>query len=112
MDRDKKAPKGIVELIRMISRLGPEEFLGICKILGVKIYIEDLEEEKREEERRGAAEASNDSKVERTEDSSFKKTPRKGEFMIRDAMDRIIELNRTQRRNLKKLLRAATKGGK
>lgn len=128
MDDKKKAPKNIVELIYMINKLKPEEFIGICKILGVEIYVEDLSEEKRVLEQVGmlsAAVPSNEGlvveeedeestarSVQITDEPNLRKTPRKAEDMIKDVVDKLLNLNRTQRRNLKKLLKAATKGDK
>lgn len=126
VDRKEKAPKNIVELIYMINKLKPEEFIGVCKILGIEIYVDDLDDEKRAIEQVGmlnAAVPSNEGLVV-TEDEStarqvhisdepnLRKTPRKAEDMIRDVVDKLLTLNRTQRRNLKKLLKAATKGEK
>ena len=126
VNENKKAPKNIVELIYMINKLKPEEFIGVCKILGVEIYVDDLEEEKRAIEQVGmlsAAVPSNEGlsvtdeesdgrSVRITDEPNLKKTPRKAEDMIRDVVDKLLTLNRTQRRNLKKLLKAATKGEK
>ncbi len=128
MDDKKKAPKNVVELIYMINKLKPEEFIGICKILGVEIYVEDLSEEKRVLEQVGmlnAAVPSNEGlvveekdeestarSVQITDEPNLRKTPRKAEDMIKDVVDKLLNLNRTQRRNLKKLLKAATKGDK
>ena len=38
MDEEKKVSKGAEKIIRMISELEPQEFLGVCKILGVRLY--------------------------------------------------------------------------
>ena len=126
VEKKEKAPKNIVELIYMINKLKPEEFVGVCKILGIEIYVDDLDDEKRAIEQVGmlnAAVPSNEGLVV-TEDEStarqvhisdepnLRKTPRKAEDMIRDVVDKLLTLNRTQRRNLKKLLKAATKGEK
>lgn len=126
VDENKKAPKNIVELIYMINKLQPEEFIGVCKILGVEIYVDDLDEEKRAIEQVGMLSApvssnegltvtdeeSDGRSVRITDEPNLKKTPRKAEDMIRDVVDKLLTLNRTQRRNLKKLLKAATKGEK
>ena len=114
VDENKKAPKNIVELIYMINKLKPEEFIGVCKILGVEIYVEDLEDGKRGVEMENAPVPSEEEsaarQVHETDEPNLKKTPRKAEDMIRDVIDKLLNLNRTQRRNLKKLLKAATKG--
>ena len=41
VNENKKAPKNIVELIYMINKLKPEEFVGVCKILGIEIYVDE-----------------------------------------------------------------------
>ena len=126
VDKNKKAPKNIMELIYMINKLKPEEFIGICKILGVEIYIDDLDEEKRATEQVGmlsapvpsdeglvvSDEESTARQVHTADEPNLRKTPRKAEDMIKDVVDKLFILNRTQRRNLKKLLKAATKGEK
>lgn len=106
---DRKVPKGIVDLIYLINKLEVEEFFGVCKILGVEIY--------EKEENVGmntAAEVTEEETDGRRKhvDESFKKTPRQTEFIMRDVVDKLVGLNRVQRRNLKRLVKAATKGGK
>ena len=126
VNENKKAPKNIMELIYMINKLKPEEFVGVCKILGVEIYVDDLDDEKRAIEQVGMLSApvpsdeglvvSEDESTARqvhiTDEPNLRKTPRKAEDMIKDVVDKLLTLNRTQRRNLKKLLKAATKGEK
>ena len=51
--REEKVTKNVTELLYMINKLEPEEFLGVCKILGVEIYVEDLDDEKRAVEQVG-----------------------------------------------------------
>lgn len=92
MDRDeRRVSKEQKAIIGRICKLEPQEFMGICKILGVKIYEEV---DKKEEEEKLNVEA------------------RPAEKLIEEVIDRVVELNRTQRRNLNKLLKAATKGEK
>lgn len=126
VDENKKAPKNIVEFMYMINKLKPEEFVGVCKILGVEIYVDDLDDEKRAMEQVGmlsapvpssegldvSGENPDGRSVRITDEPNLRKTPRKAEDMIRDVVDKLLTLNRTQRRNLKKLLKAATKGVK
>lgn len=107
MDKEnKKVPKGVVDLIYLINKLEVEEFFGVCKILGVEIY--------EKEEMDTAAEVTEEGMDGRRKhvDESFKKTPRQTEFIMRDVVDKLVGLNRVQRRNLKRLVKAATKGGK
>ena len=126
VNENKKVPKNIVALIYMINKLKPEEFVGVCKILGVEIYVDDLDDERRAIEQVGMLSApvpSNEGlsvtdeepdgrSVRISDEPNLKKTPRKAEDMIRDVVNKLLTLNRTQRRNLKKLLKAATKGEK
>lgn len=123
--KEEKVIKNVTELLYMINKLEPEEFLGICKILGVEIYVEDLDDEKRAVEQVGMLRAAVPSeeglvvseedaavRVEEDKDPNLQKMPRKAEDMIKDVVEKITKLNRVQRRNLKKLLKAATKGDK
>ena len=84
------------KLMREIAKLEPEEFLGICKILNVKLVdIEDYVEEGVE---------SGQSKVE--------VKPRDFTELWDEVCEKVNALNRNQKRNLDKLVRAATKGKK
>ena len=96
MGQEEKVPKDAEKLIRMIGKLEPQEFIGVCKILGVKIY--DLKEDKKQTER----EEKDKSNVE----------VRPAEKLVQEVIDKILSLNRIQRRNLKKLIKLATKGRK
>ena len=92
MDRDeRKISKGQKRIVERICKLEPQEFMGICKILGVKIYEEI---DKGEEKEKLNVEA------------------RPAEKLIEEVIEKVVELNRAQRRNLDKLLKAATKGEK
>ena len=89
--------KLIVENIQMVSKLEPQEFIGVCKILGVKLTQEDMEEAKEITDKDGNTIVVHCS-------------VRPTEELIEDAIDKIAHLNRTQGRNLRKILKAATKG--
>lgn len=78
-------------IVRKISKLEPQEFIGICKILGVQIY---REEERTDEEGKVKMEI----------------IVRPAEDLLQEVIDKVGQLNRTRRRNFNKLLRAATKG--
>ena len=65
--------------ISRINKLRPEEFLGICQILGIELY-EDGDREK----------------------------PKTAEALMDELLKKLGTLNRTQKRNLEKLLKAAT----
>ena len=84
------------KLIREIAKLEPEEFLGICKILDVKLV--DIEEYVEEN----------------VESGQSKKEVKPKEFtqLWDEVCEKVNGLNRTQKRNLDKLVRAATKGKK
>lgn len=83
-------------LMREIAKLEPEEFLGICKILDVKLV--DIEEDVEENVEGGQ------SKVEAK--------PRDFTELWDEVCEKVNALNRNQKRNLDKLVRAATKGKK
>ena len=84
------------KLMREIAKLEPEEFLGICKILDVKLV--DIEEDVEEDVEGGQ------SKVEAK--------PRDFTDLWDEVCEKVNALNRNQKRNLDKLVRAATKGKK
>lgn len=86
MDRRKIKEK----CAELMLRLEPQEFIGICKILGVKLLEQDT--------------------IEKSEESGeVVLSVRPAENLIQDAIDKIGELNKVQSRNLYKLLKAATK---
>ena len=64
--------------VNRLNKLEPQEFLGICKILGVEIYKENEE-------------------------------PKTGEELVLEVFAKLENLGKVQRRNLEKLLKAATK---
>lgn len=100
MERKEKVPKSVERIVKMIVKLEPEQFIGVCKILGVELvkkvgqpqYIVDSEEEK----------------VSAKVEASIEVRP--AEELIKEVIDKTIALNRTQRKNLTRLLKAATKG--
>lgn len=76
------------ELLRKIVKLDTVEFLGVCKILGVKLY-------------KGEPNPENPKDVEARDFTDIW-----GELC-----DRVDGLNRTRRKNLNRLIKAATKKG-
>lgn len=85
------------KLMREIAKLEPEEFLGVCKILGIKLVdVEKYVEENAEEN---------------VESGQSKKEAKPKEFtqLWDEVCEKVNALNRTQKRNLDKLVRAATK---
>jgi len=88
-----------VRLIRKVLELDPIEFLGICKILGVSIYDTVVEN--------GAVESVEGGRAKGVVNASV--TVRKFTDIWSDVCDAIDGLNRVQKRNLDKLLKAAIK---
>ena len=87
-----------VQILRQIMELEPIEFLGICKILGVSaVTVETVFESTESTAEGGPA----NGKVELT--------PRPFEDIWDDVCNKVDSLNRTQKRNLQKLVKAATK---
>ena len=84
------------KLVREIAKLEPEEFLGVCKILRIRLV--DVEENVEENVEGGRA----------------KKEAKTRDFteLWDEVCEKVNALNRTQKRNLDKLVRAATKGKK
>lgn len=79
-------------LLLEIMKLNPIEFLGICKIVGVRIYEE-------EDVECGRAVQDNDEGTK----------PRNFYDIWADLCDKLEKMNRVRRRNLGKLVYAATK---
>ena len=84
------------DLLKKIVKLNTVEFLGICKILGVKLYKEITVDASDE-----GARLKNEIKPE----------PRDFTEIWTDLCDKVDGLNRTRRRNLNRLVKAATKKG-
>ena len=80
-------------LLEKILELDPIEFLGICKIVGVDVY-EDVE----------CGQANDDANA--TQETS---QPREFTDIWSDLCDTIESMNRVRRRNLGRLIYAATK---
>ena len=79
-------------LLLEIMKLNPIEFLGICKIVGVRIY-----EEENVEGGRAVQDDDKDAK------------PRNFYDIWEDLCDELEKMNRVRRRNLGRLVYAATK---
>ena len=84
------------KLVREIAKLEPEEFLGVCKILRIRLV--DVEENVEENVEGGRAKKE--------------AKPRDFTELWDEVCEKVNALNRTQKRNLDKLVRAATKGKK
>ena len=101
----KKGKNSGERLLEEILKLDTVEFLGVCKILGIKL-VEELEvgnlKDVEKDEECGRVIGHVDVNVE----------PRQFEDIWCDMCDKLEAMNRTQRRNLGKLVYAATKKGK
>ena len=114
MALDIKVPKEVEKLAYMIAKLEPAEFVGVCKILGVKL-VEDIDGLNVEDAAGGRIPDKDGDNVEDTTDGrsvhmSVDIEVRAAEDLISEVFDKLTKLNRTQRRNLMKLLKPATKG--
>ena len=88
--KSKNSPES---LIVKILELDPIEFLGICKIVGVDVY-EDVERGQANDDANATQEAMQ---------------PREFTDIWSDLCDTIESMNRVRRRNLGRLIYAATK---
>ena len=122
MDLNKKVPKGTKKIIEMICELEPQEFIGVCKILGVEIFELRNEEESEQVLAAEPTLEKTELNLEITETSDGRETSaenqkrntnvivRPSEVLIEEVFDKIFALNRTQRRNFQRLLHEATRG--
>ena len=105
--------KNTEKIVGMIVKLEPQEFIGVCKILGVKIY-DEVEGELNVEDAAGrCGDAHNDDSGITEAESTGRPIDiqiRSAEDLFVDVVDKVEKLNRTQRRNLFRLLKPATKG--
>ena len=102
---NKHTPKGVKKLIMMITKLEPQEFLGVCKLLGVELY----EDNGCDEISTGRQTSDFPTKEELIE-MNKNVVVRPAENLLEDAIDKICSLNRVRRRNLERIVRSATKG--
>lgn len=109
MEENKHTPKGVKKLVFMISKLEPQEFLGVCKLLGVKLYDEVAPVEKSDENLEGCQTSELPTKEELIERNSDV-VVRPAENLLEDVITEICQLNRVRRRNLERIVRSATKG--
>lgn len=86
------------KLMREISKLEPQEFLGVCKILNIPVYEEGHEAKQKVKDKNGK-------EVEIT----YSTKPRDFTELWGDMCEKVHGLNREQKRNLDKLVRAANK---
>ena len=87
-------------LLAEIIKLNPIEFLGICKIVGVPVLEEvDVEDDVEVDVEGGRA----------YEDANATRPPRDFYDIWNDLCDAVGQMNRVRRRNLGRLVYAATK---
>ena len=106
---DKHTPKGVEKLVVMISKLEPQEFLGVCKLLGVRLYDEVAPVKESDENLEGRETSKLPTKEELMERNSDV-VVRPAEILLEEVIEELCSMNRVRRRNLEKLLRPATKG--
>ena len=114
MELDMKVPKEVEKLAKMIAKLEPAEFVGVCKILGVEL-VENIGEPYVEDAAGSPCTDKDGDNAEDTTDGCSVRIKvdievRSAEELIADVLEKLTKLNRTQRRNLTKLLKPATKG--
>ncbi len=85
----REVSKLVKDNVSLLTQLEPQEFVGVCKILGVKLTSEEQEE---------------------GEDTGVLLSVRPTEELMEEVVEKIYALNRVQGRNLRRLLKAATKG--
>ena len=85
----REVSKLVKDNVSLLTQLEPQEFVGVCKILGVKLTSEEQEE---------------------GEDAGVLLSVRPTEELMEEVVEKIYALNRVQGRNLRRLLKAATKG--
>lgn len=109
MDENRHTPKGVKKLVGMISKLEPQEFLGVCKLLGVKLYDEVAPVKKSDEILDGRETSKFPTKEELMERNSDV-VVRPAEILLEDVITELCSMNRVRRRNLERIVRSATKG--
>lgn len=101
---NKEVSKGVQKLFKMIVDLEPVEFLGVCQLLGIEVYEGEVELT----DAAVPSEVGTDGRPERWKT----RVPKNGDQLISEVIDKLNSLNRTRRRNLQKILKPITKGGK
>lgn len=109
MDENKHTPKGVKKLVEMITKLEPQEFLGVCKLLGVRLYDEVAPVKESDENLEGRETSKLPTKKELMERNSDV-VMRPAEILLEEVVTELCSMNRVRRRNLEKLLRPATRG--
>ena len=101
---DKHAPKGAKKLVMMITKLEPQEFLGVCKLLGVELFEGECDEIST------GRQTSNFPTKEELKELTKDVQVRPADILLEEVVDKICSMNRVRRRNLERIVRSATKG--
>ena len=110
--------KNTEKIMKMILKLEPQEFIGVCKILGVQIYdeievgsdVDDFAAGSSRDAQDDSSEIAEADSTGRHQRANITIKVRPAEDLIVDVVNKVEQLNRTQRRNLTRLLKPATKG--
>lgn len=94
---NKKSQNQLNKFSKCLAKLAPSEFIGVCRLMNVEFY-----RIKTEEELKAEADSNPDATPTKVE-------PRDAELIINEMIQTFMEWNRTKRRNLMKILEAATK---
>ena len=89
----------------MITKLEPQEFLGVCKLLGVELF-----EDNGCDEIMTGRETSNFPTKDELIELNKNVQVREADILLQEVIDKICSMNRMRRRNLERLVRSATKG--
>jgi len=105
-----KVPKGTEKLLKMIIALEPQEFIGVCKILGIEVY--DVVAPVSETDSVTTDTADGRETAAENQKRNINVVVRPAEILIDEVIDKIVALNRVQRRNLQALISSAVRGRK
>lgn len=124
MSEDRHISKNTKQLLELTCKLEPVEFIGTCKILGIELYTQPDKIEELNLDcatvcldtslNDSAATSTNNpqSNPETLAHPEVKLTMRSTSSLLEDFITKIEGLNRIQRKNLKRLLKSATRGRK
>lgn len=132
---EKKVTKNVKKIVEMVGKLEAPEFVGLCGLLGVKVYDEvaptgkndddfvpvsaavqppksedSTEEFQKLESRPPEAPSTKRETAEENKERNSDIVMRPAEILLPEVIDKIAQLNRIQRRNLEKILKSAVKG--
>ena len=87
--------------VHKLPKLEPQEFLGLCRVLSVKIYDENAKKVEVKIPVKGE-----EGKTEK----KMQFPPRKTEDILNDVMDRFLELPKRRRREINQIIKDAARG--